>query len=356
MAHRSTTNLVRPTPTHTPFEGAGPVSDGMRPVSAQLAAVGGAGPDLDGTRPISAQDRSDRAIAAVAGGQHHVITLAQIEALGLSARGVSHRVATGRMRRVHENVYAIGRPGEKGHWMAAVLACGPGAVLSHRSAAALWGIADDGAAVDVAAPHRAGRSRPGIAAHRGGRLDPIDVTVVDGIPCTSLPRTLLDLAGVVGRRSLERAVDRAEELGEFDLRALEDVIDRYRRRRGRGMLAAIVAGYDGPRIVRSGAEERLLALLEGADLERPRINAWIPLDDGGGYSPDFLWPDARLIVEVDGRTYHAKQRAFTEDRQRDRRLALAGFETRRYAAVEVFEQPARVIRELRAFLDAHHSV
>lgn len=236
--------------------------------------------------------------------------------------------------------------------MAAVLACGPGAVLSYRSAAALWGIAEQiGPVVDVATPHRAGRSRPGIAAHRGADLaSDEDITSRDGIPCTSLARTLLDLSAVVGRRTLERAIDRAEELREFDLRALEEVVARCRGRRGVRRLAAIVDAYDGPSSTRSGAEERLLALIDGAGIERPRVNAWVPLDDGGGYSPDFLWEDARLVVEVDGRTYHAKRAAFEEDRRRDRRLALAGLETRRYTASEVFDDPARVVDEIRAFL------
>lgn len=174
-------------------------------------------------RPVSARDRSDRAIAAVASGQHDVVTLAQIEELGLSARAIRHRAASGRLQRLHHGVYALGRPTSHGRWMAAVLACGPGAILSHRSAAALWGIAEQiGPVIDVATPHRAGRSRPGIAVHRGADLAADgDITSRDGIPCTSLARTLLDLAAVAGRRTLERAIDRAEELREFDLGALE---------------------------------------------------------------------------------------------------------------------------------------
>lgn len=346
---------LRPTSAHGDgVNGVGPALAEVRPKSAQGdgdEAPDAAGPGSAEVRPNQARQRSDRAIAAVAQAQHNTVTLGQIEALGLSGRALRHRAVAGRLHRLHHGVYAVECPGSEGRWMAAVLACGPGAVLSHRSAAALWGIAEDrGAAVDVSAPHRAGRSRPGIAAHRGGRLEDIDVTTHRGIPCTSLERTLLDLAGVVGRRSLERAVDRAEELRTFDLRKLEDIVDRCRGRRGVRALAGVIAAYDGPAVSRSEAEERFLSLVVEAGLERPRMNAWIPLDEGSGYSPDFLWTDARLIVEVDGRTYHAKQRAFTEDRRRDRRLALAGFETRRYAAAEVFDEPTRVVDELSTFL------
>lgn len=234
--------------------------------------------------------------------------------------------------------------------MAAVLACGDGAVLSHRSAAALWGFGEARPRTDVSAPRRAGRSRAGIAVHRADTLDEEDKTVLNHIPCTSAPRTLLDLAAVVDRRTLERAVDRAEELRLFDLHALYELLCRHPRRRGRRALATILADYDRSTATRSVAEERMLALTSGAGLPRPRVNAWIALDDNTGYEADFLWPAARLIVEVDGRSHHARRDAFEHDRQRDRHLALAGYETRRYAAAELRSRPAEVVDELRQFL------
>ena len=117
-------------------------------------------------------------------------------------------------------------------------------------------------------------------------------------------------------------------------------------------MATILAAYTGPTGTRSDAEDRLLEIVEDARLPAPAVNTWIPLPEGGGYSPDFLWRAERLIVEVDGRTYHARSRAFRHDRTRDRRLALLGFETRRYAASEVFSEPDRVGGELRAFIEA----
>lgn len=239
--------------------------------------------------------------------------------------------------------------------MGALLACGDGAVLSHRSAAALWGISHHSGTIDVTAPCRSGRRRPGLRLHRADRLVEDDVTVEGGIPCTVPARTLLDLAGVVDRRTLERAVDRAETLRLFDLHALREAMRRNPRRRGSGVLRAVLERYSGPAITRSDAEEMLLAATDGAGLARPRVNAWIPLPDGGGYEADFLWAAERLIVEVDGRAHHATARAFAHDRKRDRRLAAIGFETRRFAAAELQGAPGRVAAEIAGFLTQRSS-
>ncbi len=230
-----------------------------------------------------------------------------------------------------------------------MLACG-GAVLSHRSAAALWGFGEEGPRVDVSAPGRAGRSRTGIEVHRGATLGPDDVTVCDRVPCTTPARTLLDLAAVADRRTLERAVDRAEELRAFDLDALQELLQRNPRRHGRRALVAILTEYDGPTATRSGAEEHMLELVAKAGLPQPQTNVWIPLTGNTGYEADLLWADARLIVEVDSRAHHTHRKAFVHDRRRDRKLALAGYETRRYAAAELQSRPEHVIDELRHFL------
>jgi len=303
--------------------------------------------------PESAQvstDRSDRALAKHARHQHGVLTIGQLAALGLSPRAIRDRAAAGRLTRLHTGVYATGHTTARGRWIAAVLACGAGAVLSHRSAAALWDFAGDRRIVDVMAPGRAGRSRAGIGVHRADGLEPCDITSHERIPCTAPARTLLDLAAVAERREVERAVDRAEALRHFDLDAVQAAIDRNPTRRGARRLAAILVGYGPSTVTRSGAEERMLELIAAAALPRPRVNAWIPLDGNSGYEADFLWADQRLVVEVDGRTHHARRRAFAHDRQRDRRLALAGFETRRYAAAELESHPQRVVAELRVFL------
>jgi hypothetical protein len=192
-----------------------------------------------------------------------VLTAAQLRTIGLSSRAVGHRVAAGRLHRVHRvHRFAVERPSRMGRWMAAVLAMGEDAALSHRSAAALWRPMDDRHALtDVTVPHCKARSRPGIEIHSGTTLAANDLAIHGGIPCTALPRTLLDLAASVDRRTLDRAIGRAEELRIFDLTAIQELLGR----------------------------------------------------SGGS-------------------------------------LALAGYETRRYAADEVFQAPDRVAAEVRAFL------
>jgi very-short-patch-repair endonuclease len=282
-----------------------------------------------------------------------VLTAVQLQALGLSARAIRHRAAVGRLRRLGRGVYSIGHVTDESRWIAAVMGIGGTAALSHRSAAALWGLRPDPrTVVDVpVVGARTRQSRRGVEVHSGTSLIPADVTVHDGVACTTVARTLLDVAATLDRRSLERVVDRAEELRLFDLSAVADVLARNRGRRGAARLGAALAQYAGPSITRSEVEERFLLLVRNARLPHPEVNAWIPLA-AGGYRPDFLWRDARLIVEVDGRTHHARRRAFEHDRLRDRRLALAGFETRRYAAREVIQTPQAVAREIAAFLAA----
>jgi very-short-patch-repair endonuclease/predicted transcriptional regulator of viral defense system len=301
---------------------------------------------------LGAHHPTDRELHRAARERHGVLTVTELERLGLSGRAVRDRAASGRLHRVHRGVYAIGPPSAAGHCSAALLACGPAAVLSHGSAAALWDLSPDPARAHVNVPGRARSTRQGLIVH-GARLDPSEVTTRDGLPCTTVARTLLDLATTVPRRRLERAIDRAEELRVFDLRELQAVVDRRRGERGTAILAAVLAEYDGPEATRYAAEARLLAIVERSRLPQPEVNAWLPLPEGGGYRPDFLWRDRRLVVEVDGRTHHARRRAFEHDRRRDRRLALAGYETRRYSAREVLRQPDRVTTELRAFLASH---
>jgi very-short-patch-repair endonuclease len=292
---------------------------------------------------------SDRVIGQFAEAQHGVVTLAQLRELGLADRGIGHRAEAGRLRRVHRGVFAVERLRPEGRWLAAVLACGESAALSHASAAALWGVAADRDPIDVSVTRLRLRNRTGIVVHRAA-LASGDVTTRDGIACTTLERTLVDYAAVTGPRSLERAIERAEELRAFDLGAVRAQLTRMRGQRGTGALATALRAFDGPTATRSEAEERFLALIRTARLPRPEINAWLPLPEGGGYRPDFLWRDRKLIVEIDGRTFHARRSAFERDRRRDRRLAMAGLETRRYAAREVFADPVAVLAELKAFL------
>ena len=233
--------------------------------------------------------------------------------------------------------------------MAALLACGPGAVLCHRSAAALLDLrACGGQTVDVTVPSRAGRARDGIAVHRGAGLARADLTEVSGIRCTSVARTLLDLAEVVDRRTLERALDEAEVLRVYDQRALDDVLERAGRRHGRSVLEAVLAEHAiGTTLTREELEARFLALCDEARLPRPRVNYFVALDQAD-YVIDFAWPEWRLAVETDGRRFHGGRLAFERDRRRDQQLTVAGWRPLRFTWRQVVQRPADVVATLRA--------
>ena len=283
----------------------------------------------------------DVQLSRLAERQHGVVSLAQLLLLGLSARAVRDRVAAGRLIRIHRGVYAVGhgRLTVRGRWMAAVLAYGPTAVLSHRSAASLHGLRPDNRPKsDITLPSTSARPRTGIDVHRSATLQAADVTTVDAIPCTSVARTLLDLAGVVNRRGVERAVDQAEVLRVFDLRAVQEVLSRAAGRHGAGVLRRVLAEYDGPTLTDRELEERLYDICRRAGVPKPELNVWIPLE-GEMVKPDFLWRAERLIVETDGWATHGTRRAFEDDRRRDRRLRLAGWEVVRFTWRDVEREP-----------------
>jgi predicted transcriptional regulator of viral defense system len=196
-------------------------------------------------------------LAELARRQWGVITRAQLVELGMGTRGISDWVRTGRLHRLYRGVYAVGhdRLRLEGRWLAAVLACGPGAVLSHRDAAALWELRQSNSAlIDVTVPSRNGRiRRPGIRVHRSGRLRAEEVTVRHGIPVTTVARTLLDLADVLGEQALRRAVTEAEYTNRFDLTAVNAAVQNNPGRRGARLMRAVAAAGHRPR---SPLEER----------------------------------------------------------------------------------------------------
>lgn len=274
-----------------------------------------------------------------------MITLFQLLSLGLSKAAVAKRAKDGRLFRVHRGVYAVGRPHltQHGRWMAAVLAYGPRAVLSHRSAAALHGLRPDNRAkADVTVPGRSATSRAGIDVHTSLTLIAADVTTVDGIPCTTVARTLVDLGDHVDRQSVERAVSQAEVLGVFDGRAVDGALARAGPRRGVGTLGAVLANYREPTLTRTQLEERFLALCRKASLPSPAVNAWVTLDHGIAYQADFLWRTERLIVETDSRAFHSHREAFENDRLRDQRLTVVGFTVVRFTWRQIARDPAGV--------------
>ena len=244
-------------------------------------------------------------LAELARRQWGVVTRAQLTELGVRDRGIADWVRSGRLHRLYRGIYAVGhdRLRLEGRWLAAVLACGPGAVLSHRDAGVLWDLRQSNSAyIDVTVPSRNGRKRQaGIRVHRSGRLRRDEVTVRNGIPVTTVARTLLDLADVLDRQALKRVITEAEYLNLFDLAALNAVVQSEsgppRRQADGGGRRALAIGHD-----RSWSE-RFLALLERHRVEEPESGVWIE-----GYETDFLWRSAGLVVELDGLAAHRTRR------------------------------------------------
>jgi very-short-patch-repair endonuclease/predicted transcriptional regulator of viral defense system len=292
-------------------------------------------------------------LAEIALRQHGVVSLAQARSLGLTASAVQKRVESGQLHRIHRGVYSVGhaRLTKEGRWMAAVLACGPRAVLSHRSAAGLWGLRPDNRAMtDVSLPSKSVRRKPGIEVHAAGTLREADVTRCDGIPCTTVARALLDLGDVVDRRGVERAIDQAEMLSLFDKRRIDEVLARAGPRRAVGVIRSLLAEWQAPAPTRRDLEERLLVLCRVEGLPEPEVNTWIVLAGGHAVQPDFLWRSECLVIETDGRASHGTRQAFERDRLRDQRLTLAGYRVVRFTWRQVVDDPDRVATTIRELL------
>jgi very-short-patch-repair endonuclease len=288
----------------------------------------------------------DRRVGALAARQHGVVTRSQLRALGVGESAIDARGSHGPLFRVYRGVYAVGHPTltDHGRSLAAVLACGAGAALSHASAAALWGLRPRrGPRVDVTVPRGGGRARRGVLIVHRAALEADEVGVVDAIPVTTPARTLLDLADILPRRALERVLDEAHYL-RLDLRGLEP----RHGRRGAGRLRAVLDVHEpGTTRTRSVLEERMLALCRRFNLPRPEVNVEL-----GGKEVDFRWPEARLIVETDGWAAHGTRTAFERDRRRDAEHAAAGWRVMRFTDRALRRDPAwvaaRVAEALRS--------
>lgn len=299
----------------------------------------------------------DLRIAELAGRQHGVVGRSQLLSLGLSAAAISRRVGIGRLHPLHAGVYAVGHEAitRRGRWMAAVLFCGDEAVLSHRAAASHWGIRSySGAAIDVTSPSKS-RSQGVVRRHRA--LLPADeMTIEDGIPVTTVPRTIFDLAAGPSRRLAERAQAVEGMLRQAEYRELHDslslpaLLDRYPGRSGAPAIrAALARRAESSGHTRSALEDRFLAFLDQHGLPRPQLNAWIEVG-GTPYEVDCLWPDQRQIVELDGWQAHGTRAAFRQDRTRDRRLQAAGYATTRLTWSQLTDEPTAIARDLRQSL------
>jgi very-short-patch-repair endonuclease len=262
--------------------------------------------------------------------------VAQLHAAGMGEGAIRNRALRGRLIRLHRGVYAVGHSQltPLGWRWAAVLACGgPGlAALSHRSAAAVWDLLPSPAQFDVSTLANA-RSTAKIRVHRG--LQPQDLTTVDGLPLTTVARTLVDLTATLTPHQTERVVHRAEHLRLLDTRSLNAQLARAQGRRTKPLRTAIERlQVREPDITRTELEERFLALVLDAQLPRPEVNAMV-----GEEEVDFLWRAERLIVETDGAATHLTAEAFEEDRRRDAVHSMMGFRTLRFTWRQVVYEP-----------------
>jgi very-short-patch-repair endonuclease len=239
--------------------------------------------------------------------------------------------------------------------MAAVLACGEAAVLSHEAAGELWKIRQSREnvsgmrSIEVAVSvERGARTRTGLTVHRLSTLRSSEITARAGIPVTTPARTILDLASRLPGRQLERAIDEAERLRLCTEDGLDEIARAHFGRAGAGALGALLREHRaGSTATRNDFEERFLALCRSRHLPQPEVN--VPLLD---YVVDFIWPDAKLVVEVDGRATHETRRAFQEDRDRDGRLAVAGYRVLRFTWWDVTRRPAVVADRVRRILSS----
>jgi very-short-patch-repair endonuclease len=270
---------------------------------------------------VSLPPRDER-IAQLADSQDAVVTYRDLVALGYSHDAIRTRVQNGRLHQKYKGVYTVGHRilTPNGHIRAAVLACGPRAVASHHSAARLHDLwYSNRVKYDVTVPGTSRKSRPKIRVHRARRLHPDDITEVDGIPLTSVARTMLDMAAGLRHDPLLRLIEQAERLGLFDLYAIDATLARGGGHRGVRRLRRALRAYRPPPTTKSGLERRMLRRLHQAGIREPRVNTLV-----AGYEADLYFPAARLVVEVDGRPYHDSPRAFESDRIKDAAWQMAG--------------------------------
>jgi len=300
---------------------------------------------IDGTGKCGGKPRShhDQAVAALAERQHGVIATWQLIAIGLCHDAIRYRTKAGRLHRIHHGVYAVGhrKLTRQGHWMAAVLAYGPDAVLSHRTAAALWGIGQSSWKIDVTTPH-GNRGRAQIRAHRAV-LHSEDIAVREGIPVTSVARTILDLAAQLSQDSLTRLIEESDRRELFDLRALDRAIARRPRVAGVVRLRAVLTAYRGTADTRSRLERDFRALIARAGLPEPQFNVVV-----AGLTVDVYWPQWKLVVELDGDPYHNNPSAFESDRLRDATLQKADIRVLRVTGDRLDNAPAAVLADILA--------
>lgn len=291
--------------------------------------------------------RSHHRLAALANRQHGVASIGQLRGLGYSDGSLRHALQTGKLHPICHGVYAVGRSriSQHGECIAAILSCGEGTLLSHRSAGWLWGLTSRFARpveVTAASPRD---TRPQIRVHSAAALEPQDRTTHEGVPVTAVPRTSLDFAAA-DPHFLVQALDNARRLGLLDLIAMDEFLSRSRGFRGVARLRTTLVIHRPAVFTRSGLERRFLELIGNSKLPRPVMNLYIE-----GHELDAYWPAEHFAVELDTYDYHGGPEAFETDRVRQESLKLAGIEMVRITGTRMEREPRSVVRRLRRLLD-----
>lgn len=290
----------------------------------------------------------ERAVSWPAKRQLGVIAARQLQLAGLGRRAISNRLAKGSLHRIYRGVYLVGHPTPVpgAIALAAVLAAGRGAVISHRSAALLWGFLDHPVeGVDVTIAGRNCRPRAGLRIHRVRHLPAREVRQRGGIPVTAPARTVLDYASQAKVDELARAIAQASAMGLLDETEVKSAMNRAGARPGIAKLRAFL-GEDGIAPTRSEAERRMRRLLRAADLPMPEVNIRV-----GGYLADFAWLQEQLILELDGYLYHSDRAAFERDRRKDMALRNAGYEVMRLTWRVLVDEPFAVVAHVARALE-----
>jgi len=301
---------------------------------------------------MGAQGEERRAkLAVLASRQHGVVAYWQLIRLGFSRREIARMAEKDQLHRLHRGVYAVGHPNVslEGRYMAATLACGEGAVLSHWSAAGHWELLGvrQGAEIHVSAPgHR--RPTAAIKAHWVPGLDGRDCTLRDRIPVTTVARTLLDLGAIATPKQLQRATNQAERKGLLAESAVRELIERNRGRKGIKEFVAVTAAVNAStHRTRSDLEVAFLNFCRGYRLPTPVNNGKV-----GGFEVDMHWPGTKLIVELDDYEYHRTPTSFEKDRRMDAELKLKGYTVLRVTGTWIDTDPHGLAKTLRALLQA----
>lgn len=288
----------------------------------------------------------ERQLTQLATRQHGVVARDQLLNLGLGRGAIDARVRSGRLHVIHRGVYMVSRTriGQRGHWLAAVLAYGDEALLSHGSAAALWGLMRGSGSVTDVTSWRGRPGRRGIRLHRS-QVKPSERARRDGIPVTCPARTLLDVAEVVDSDRFARVFEEADRLGLLEMRVLEELCEAAEGRRGVTACRQMIAAATAPVTTRSTLEDRFARFCRERRLPAPTLNVVVL-----GFEVDALWPERRLIVELDGFAYHRHRGAFERDRARDATLQAAGYRVLRLTHRRITTEAETIVAELSRLL------